>query len=122
VSFGEALGIPMREKARVRPAVVAHGQGATAQEDDLHRVRMTALHAEHVMMVAPVRRADGARGHPGHLGPICYLLHDPPLLLSGGRSPTLVINAAISPFHQKPLESGYFVSYDPETITRDHCD
>ena len=65
--LGEALGLPVREKPRVRPAVVAHGQRAVAQVNDLHRVRMTALHAERVIMVAPVRRRDNARRYLGHL-------------------------------------------------------
>jgi len=65
--LGEALGLPAWEKPRVRPAVVAHGQRAVAQVNDLHRVRMTALHAERVIMVAPVRRRDSARRYLGHL-------------------------------------------------------
>jgi len=64
---GEALGLPVREKSRVRPAVVAHGQRAVAQVDDLYRVRMTALHAERVSMVAPMRRRGSARCYLGHL-------------------------------------------------------
>src|ERR1035437_4356734 len=60
---------PVRETLarRVRPAVVAHGQRAVAQVNDLHRVRMTALRAERVIMVAPVRRRDSARRYLGHL-------------------------------------------------------
>ena len=76
VPLGEALGLPVGEKARVRPAVVAHGQGAMAQVDNLHHVRMTALLAESVIVVAPVRRIGSARCHPGHLRQIPSLIHD----------------------------------------------
>jgi hypothetical protein len=75
VPLGQALGLPVRQKPRVRPAVVAHGDRAVAQMDDLHRVRVTALHGDRVIVVAPVRRAGGARCH---LGSIWYLVHDPP--------------------------------------------
>jgi hypothetical protein len=44
-------------------------------------VRMTALHAERVIMVAPVRRRDSARRYLGHLRSIWYLIHDQPLLV-----------------------------------------
>jgi hypothetical protein len=67
VHLGEARGLPVREKPRVRPAVVAHGQRAVAQMDDLHRVRVTARHAGHVIVVAPVRRRGGARCHLGQV-------------------------------------------------------
>jgi hypothetical protein len=67
VPLGEALGLPVREEPLVRPAVVALGQRAVAQVNDLHRVRMTALRAERVIMVAPVRRRDSARRYLGHL-------------------------------------------------------
>jgi hypothetical protein len=81
VPLGETLGLPVREKPRVRPAVVAHGQRAVAQVDDLYRVRMTALHAEPVIMVAPVRRRDGACCYFGHLRWTWYLIHGPHLLI-----------------------------------------
>ena len=77
--LGETLGLPVREEPRVRPAVVAHGQCAVAQVNDLHRVRMTALQAERMIMVAPVRRRGGARCYLGHIRPTWYLNHDPPL-------------------------------------------
>ena len=62
VPLGEALGLPTREKPRVRPAVMAHGQCAMAQVDNLHDVR-TALPPGRVIMVAPVHRRSGARCH-----------------------------------------------------------
>ena len=46
--------------------------------DDIHRVRVTARHAERVIVVAPVRRRGGARCHLGHVRSIWYLLHNPP--------------------------------------------
>jgi hypothetical protein len=80
MSLGEALGLPVREKSGVCPAVVTHGQCTVPQEDDLHRVRMTALHADHVIMVAPVSRCGSARCHsPFSL--ISFLLHGPPLFV-----------------------------------------
>ena len=79
VLLGEALGLPVREKPRVRPAVVAYRQRAVAQVDDLHRVRMTPLQAECVIMVAPMRRRDSARCDLGHLRSTWHLIHDPPL-------------------------------------------
>jgi hypothetical protein len=57
---------------------VAHGQRAVAQINDLHRVRMTALLAERVIMVAPVRRRDSACCYFGHVRSAWYLIHDPP--------------------------------------------
>jgi len=77
VPLGEAFGLPIREKPRVRPAVVAHGQRAMAQVDNLHHVRMTALPAESVIMVAPVRRLGSARRYLGPLRWTSYLIHDP---------------------------------------------
>ena len=77
VPLGETLGLPVREKPRVRPAVVAHGQRAVAQINDLHLVRMAALHARRVIMVAPVRRRGSARGNRGHLRSTQYLIHGP---------------------------------------------
>jgi hypothetical protein len=68
--LGKALGFPTREKTRVRAAVVAYGYRSAAQEDDVHCVRMTALHAERMMMVAAVRRSDGAGGHIDDLDPV----------------------------------------------------
>ena len=76
--LGEALGLLVREKTRVRPAVVAHGQRAVPQVNDLYRVWMTALHAERVIMVAPVRRHGRARCYLGHLRSTWYLIHGPP--------------------------------------------
>jgi hypothetical protein len=67
VPLGKALGLPVWEKPRVRPAVVAHSQRAVAQVNDLHRVRVTALLAERVIMVAPVRRRGRAHCH------LCYM-------------------------------------------------
>jgi len=57
---------------------VAHGQRAVAQINDLHRVRMTALHAERVMMVAPVRRRDSASCYLGHVRSTWYLIPELP--------------------------------------------
>lgn len=71
---GEALSLPVREKPRVLPAVVAHGQCAMTKVDNLHHVRMTALLAECVIVVAPVRRLGSARCH---LRQIPSLIHDP---------------------------------------------
>ena len=76
---GDALGLPTWEKPRVRPAVVAHGQRAVTQVNDLHRVRMT-LHAERVIMIPSVRRCGGARCYVGHPCSTRYLIHDPPPL------------------------------------------
>jgi hypothetical protein len=82
VPLGEALGLPIREKPRVRPAVVAHGQRAAAQVHDVHRVRMTELYAEPVIVVSSVRRCGSACCDGCHLCPISYLIHAlPPLLL-----------------------------------------
>jgi hypothetical protein len=59
-------------------------QRSVAQENDLHRVRMTALRGSHMIMVTPMRRHDGAFGHPGHhLYPIQHLFHDPHPLTHG---------------------------------------
>jgi hypothetical protein len=49
-----------------------------AQIDDLHRVRMAALPAGRVIMVAAVRRRGGARCDLGHLRSTWYLFHGPP--------------------------------------------
>jgi hypothetical protein len=54
---------------------VAHGQRAMAQVDNLHHVRMTALPAESVIMVAPVRRLGSARRYLGP--PALDLVPDP---------------------------------------------
>jgi hypothetical protein len=78
VPLRETLRLPVREKPRVRPAVVTHGQRAVAQVDDLYRVWLTALHTERVVMVAPVRRGGNARCHLGHHRSIWYLIHGPP--------------------------------------------
>lgn len=66
VLCGEAFGHPKWHKPRVRPAVMAHGQCAIAQVDNLHHVGMTALHAQSVIMVAPVRRLGSAGCHLSH--------------------------------------------------------
>ena len=80
VPLREAFGLPVRQKPRVRPAVVAHGQRTVAQVDDLYRVWMTALHTEPVIMVAPVRRGGSARCYLGHDRSIRYLIHGHRLL------------------------------------------
>ena len=77
---GEALGLPVREKARVSPAVVADGQRAWAEVDDLHRVRMTALAVGRVIMVASVCRRGSARCYFGHLRSTRHLIHGQHLL------------------------------------------
>ena len=88
--LGETLGLPIRKKPRVRPTVVAYSQRAVAQVDDLHHVRMTALRAERVIMIAPVRRRGSARRYLGHLCSSRYLIHDPPpSVRSAGCSPAI---------------------------------
>jgi len=83
VPLGEALCLPVGEEPRIRPAVVADGQPAVAEKDDLHCVGMTALDADRVLMVAPVCCRRGACGHLSHLTSSWYRLHGPlPLLHS----------------------------------------
>jgi hypothetical protein len=48
------------------------------QVNDLYRVWMTALRAERVIMVAPVRCHGRARCYLGHLRSAWYLIHGPP--------------------------------------------
>jgi hypothetical protein len=79
--LGEALGLPGREKPRVSPAVVAHGQCPAAEVDDLHGVRMTALAGGGMVMVASVRRCGSARCYLGDLYPTWYLFHGQHLLV-----------------------------------------
>ena len=76
--LGETLSVPVRKKTGVDPAVVAHGERAAAKEDDLHRVRMTALHTDHVIVVASVRRRLGTCSHLGYVNSNSSLLHDAP--------------------------------------------
>jgi|GEM_PF-2374154 len=66
VQHRKALGRPKRQKSRVRPAVMAHGQRAIAQVDDLHHMGLTALPAQSVIMVAPVRCLGSAGCHLSH--------------------------------------------------------
>jgi hypothetical protein len=94
VSVGEALGLPGREKAGVGTAVVAHGQRAKPQVDDLYCMRMTVLHLERVMMVAAVSRRRSTRRDLGHNPSPSHLFHDPLLLLglrSFARNSTLTL-------------------------------
>lgn len=46
---------------------MAHGQRAVAEVNDLHRMRMTVLPVEGVIMIAPVRSRGSAHCDLGHL-------------------------------------------------------
>jgi hypothetical protein len=85
VSFGEALGLAVRDKPGVRPAVVADGQGTLAQVDDPHLVRMAALHAVRMIVVTPVCRSGRAGRYLGNQCWPWHVIHGPPTSWSGHR-------------------------------------
>jgi hypothetical protein len=76
--LGEGFGLPGRDKPRVRPTVMAHGQRPMTQVDNLHHVRMAARPAGSVIMVAHVRGCCSARCHLSHLRSTSFFIHDPP--------------------------------------------
>lgn len=63
VSLRQVLGLSAGKKTRVGPAVMAHGQRAMAQVDDLHSVRMTAPWLHSMVMVTHMSRSGCARRH-----------------------------------------------------------
>ena len=68
VADGECLGLATRQKPRIEPAVMAHGDRPASQVHDLHHVRVTVLRAETVLVVASVRGSRRAGGHFGDSG------------------------------------------------------
>jgi hypothetical protein len=75
MALGEALGLPVWDEPGVRATVMADGDRALPQLDDLHRVRMTAVRVRRMVVVASVSGGGGRRRHPGHAAVNSALLH-----------------------------------------------
>jgi len=72
----QALGVAVRQEAGVPLAVMADGDGTSAQVDHLDAVRLAALVLGLVVVVAAVRGCSGARGHlPRRLTGRSLLVH-----------------------------------------------
>jgi hypothetical protein len=115
VPISQLLSLPGRQEARVDPAVMAHSQPATAQVDNLHCVRMTALRFPRMIMVAPVRRSGSTCRDFGHNPSLSNLVHNPPLSLWNRR-----YFACISTLPSPAIQCRHFVPYDPKLATQNY--